>query len=226
MEIKVINNSCHQYMIDISEYSYLIETEQGIVEFFQGGNRDIYWNIIPHTNCNNFSFTISLEENPMFYLATYRMFEEIEQMKIEHLKQYIQKKTIWHNNEEITYRMSKKEKRRRKNLFKNNDPYYQLMQKNTFIWKSDAPANENQFGYEEFVYNYWIINKTDNSYIFTFKKSQKDNINYCVDINTDRSRYESYRFITWKFYQNLKNYLSPDYQITIEDYVKVLSKKQ
>lgn len=209
---------------DVADYYYQFITEDGMVEFKQCDNLDLVWHILPKKETDNFSFTIDYENNQRLYLAIQKMFEELEKEKINHLNKYITKETVWRNNEEVTYRLSKNEKRRRKQLFKNVDPYYKLIHKNTFIWQSDAPANENSIGI--FVYNYWIINKINDSYIFTFTKSKEDYYSYQVEINTDRSRYDSYRLIVWDFFKNLKTYLTEDYQITLDDYMKSLNKSK
>lgn len=209
---------------DVADYYYQFITEDGMVEFKQCDNLDLVWHILPKKETDNFSFTIDYENNQRLYLAIQKMFEELEKEKINHLNKYITKETVWRNNEEVTYRLSKNEKRRRKQLFKNVDPYYKLIHKNTFIWQSDAPANENSIGI--FVYNYWIINKINDSYIFTFTKSKEDYYSYQVEINTDRSRYDNYRLIVWDFFKNLKTYLTEDYQITLDDYMKSLNKSK
>lgn len=82
------------------------------------------------------------------------------------------------------------------------DPDYQLLYKDGyFSWQSDAPANE--LSKEGFVYNYLnILLDEDGSYILEFINNTNET-NFCVEVNTDRSRYGSIRFDVWDFFNGL-----------------------
>lgn len=83
--------------------------------------------------------------------------------------------------------------------------YNELFENGYFSWKRDAPANEETWGSnDKFVYNYFNIITNESSYSLEFINNTR-NPGFCVEINTDRSRYGSMRFDVWDLFKNLEN---------------------
>lgn len=103
--------------------------------------------------------------------------------------------------------------------------YKELFQKGYFSWKSDAPANEEAWAInEEFVYNYLNIIATNSAYELEFINNTKSP-RFCVEINTDRSRYGIMRFDIWDLYKDLENVCYKEDKTTLMDNVKQLALK-
>ena len=103
--------------------------------------------------------------------------------------------------------------------------YKELFQKGYFSWKSDAPANEESWASnDEFVYNYLNIIATESKYKLEFINNTS-NPSFCIEINTDRSRYGSMRFDIWDLFKNLENVCHKENKETLKDNVKQLALK-
>lgn len=103
--------------------------------------------------------------------------------------------------------------------------YRKLFEKGYFSWKSDAPANEEAWASnDEFVYNYLNIITTETAYKLEFINNT-NNPRFCVEINTDRSRYGRMRFNIWDLYKNLENVCCKVDKTALENNVKQIALK-
>ncbi len=114
-----------------------------------------------------------------------------------------------------------------KDMHKNSDKYgyNNLFYKGYFSWKSDALANEDQVQKrEDFIYNYFNIKELKDAFQLEFINNTNRCI-FCVEVNTDRSRYGSFRFNVWDLFNNMKEAIDNS-QITIDEYIYCLSNKE
>lgn len=159
---------------DYSNNKYYFVSECGYFEFYQLGSFDLVFTVHKFdTEKSVIFFNIDKNEYPKVYELITDMLDEIEKLK------YLRETNII------------------------RPEYKELYEKGYFSWKSDAPANENCNYKEEFIYNYFSINKGNDSYMFEFIC----NVNapyFTVEVNTDRSRYAELRFIVWDFFNGLK----------------------
>ncbi|MBE6149254.1 MAG: hypothetical protein E7170_00845 [Firmicutes bacterium] len=103
--------------------------------------------------------------------------------------------------------------------------YMELFEKGYFSWKSDAPANEEAWASNnDFVYNYLNIIEIESAYKLKFINNT-NNPRFCVEINTDRSRYGRMRFNIWDLYKNLENVCHKENKAVLEDDIKQLALK-
>lgn len=110
-------------------------------------------------------------------------------------------------------------------LRKDTLEYCDLFKKGYFSWKSDAPANEEAWASnEKFVYNYLNIKNIKSMYMLEFINNT-NNPNFCVEINTDRSRYGRLRFNIWDLYINLESVCHSEDKNVLRDDVKKLALK-
>lgn len=116
-----------------------------------------------------------------------------------------------------------------KEMYLNKDTfeYQKLFEKGYFSWKSDAPANEEAWtSNADFVYNYFNIIPDESSYKLEWINNTKKP-RFCVEINTDRSRYGSMRFYIWDLFKNLENACIKENKITLRENVRqIILKKQ
>lgn len=83
--------------------------------------------------------------------------------------------------------------------------YNELFEKGYFSWKSDAPANEESWGQtSEFIYNYFNIIPMESAYNLEMINNTNSCM-FCIEINTDRSRYDKMRFDMFKLFKNLES---------------------
>lgn len=80
--------------------------------------------------------------------------------------------------------------------------YNELFEKGYFSWQSDAPANDEQIT-GDFVYNYLNIIPVESGYKLEFINNTDDHY-FCVEVNTDRSRYDRIRFDMFKLFKKLE----------------------
>lgn len=100
--------------------------------------------------------------------------------------------------------------------------YNELFEKGYFSWKSDAPANEELWGTkDEFIYNYFNIIPMESAYILEMVNNT-DNYIFCIEINTDRSRYERIRFDVFDFFKNLEHVCHEEDSNFLKEKVKKL----
>ena len=103
------------------------------------------------------------------------------------------------------------------------DNYYQSMifKNGVISYKSDGFISEKN---GELLYCYLDIYKLDDKYLLKFTNDDSKE-RYCLEINTDRSKYGPCRFL---FVELFKNLIKIDNQITIDEYLykqKVLGRK-
>jgi len=103
--------------------------------------------------------------------------------------------------------------------------YTELFEKGYFSWKSDAPANEEEWNSNnQFIYNYFNIIPTHSAYKLEFINNT-NNPRFCVEINTDRSRYGRIRFDIWDLYKKLESVCCEDSKEVLLENVKHLAIK-
>lgn len=102
--------------------------------------------------------------------------------------------------------------------YKEKYGYTELFQNGYLYWKSDAPANE--FSLDDFIYNYFKIEKDDDGkYHMTFFNNT-DQLSFVIELNTDRSRYGILVYEFFRFLKNLEILTTHYHQITIDEYLE------
>lgn len=103
--------------------------------------------------------------------------------------------------------------------------YRELFEKGYFCWKSDAPTNDGEWTVNnELIYNYFNIIPDESIYKLEFINNT-NNCRFCVEVNTDRSRYDRIRFDIWDLYKKLE-YICPSEDATfLNETVKQLALK-
>lgn len=104
--------------------------------------------------------------------------------------------------------------------------YKELFEKGYFSWQSDAPANEEDWAASnKFIYNYFNIIPIDYAYKLEFINNT-NNPRFCIEINTDRSRYDRMRFDMWDLYKKLEKVCPLENEMFLNETVKQLYLKK
>ena len=169
-----------------SNNQYYFVNECGYLEFYQLGSFDLAFTVHKFdAEKSVISFNIDKNEYSKVYELITDMLDTIEKLK------YLRETNII------------------------SPEYKELYEKGYFSWKSDAPANEDHLGTQEKIYNYLDIIQHEDAYELKFISNFKGHYYACVvEVNTDRSRYNSLRFPVWDFFNSLEKVVK---EISIEE---------
>ena len=181
-----------KYNRDCNPNKYYFINNDSIMCFFQTLNCDLVMLVNTYNIEKEVVFSIKKEENKEVYDLITKMLNNIEEMKFI------------------------------KELNRTLPEYDELFKNGYFSWKSDAPANEDDWNKSvPFIYNYLNIKSLENEYQLIFINNINKNM-FSVEVNTDRSRYGMIRFEVFDFFKNLENVIN---QVSSYEDIRQLIKK-
>jgi len=175
-------------MEDCHKYLYEFKEDKFIINFFQSGNRDLYFNCL----CSEYLKEINIEITKSDYLL-YNCFDELYNEIIYE----IQKK--YHDSIVI------------------KEYYQKLIKNDEIIWESDDVACEAELNDGNKIYNFLIISKQEDKYILNFINNSHRK-NFSISFNTDRSKYGSFVYPFMTLVRNLEDATEENHQITIDEW--------
>ena len=184
-------------------YTYHFISDEAEMIFHQGGNFDLLFTVNPY---------------------------EFDKLKNEYT--FIIKKSEFKEVYDLITNMLKSMKKQNDEWVKLTDSadlsvmpeYKELFERGYFSWKSDAPANEVEMDHgQEKKYNCLSIIPHDDEYELVFIIGNKLSIwGFSVEVNTDRSRYNSLRFDVWTFFKKLEKVCE---ETSMEELNRILDEK-
>lgn len=200
MEIYKTKKNVHGW----NPYTYHFISDEAEMIFHQGGSFDLLFTVNPYELDklkNEYTFIIKKSEFKEVYDLITNMLKSMKKQNDEWVKRI---QAIGSSLEVMP-------------------EYKELFEKGYFSWKSDAPANEDDLETQEKKYNYFSIIPHDDEYELVFIIGYKLSIwGFSVEVNTDRSRYNSLRFDVFTFFKKLEKVCE---ETSMEELNRILDEK-
>lgn len=171
-------------------YSYTFITDDSKIFYTQIGSGDLSFLCEPKDYQDKINIVINKSDNILLYQAFNKLY----------------------NN--VIYEMSFNEH------YFVGPVYERLYDGNKLSFQSDAMADEENMynGSKERAYNYLNVSKNDDTFELEFINNS-GNKKFCIEFNTDRSRYERLVFHFVILIRDLKDVTEPCRQITTDEYL-------
>ena len=166
-----------------SPYTYYFINDEAVMFFDQGENGDLSFTVESNLEYEKEEYTFAIKKSE---------FKEVYDLITNMLESMKKRNDEWVKR---AYECGSK--------IDMMPEYRELFEKGYFYWKSDAPANEDELGWERVKkYNYLSIIPHDDEYELVFTIGYKSIWLWgdTVSVNTDRSRYNVLRFDVWDFF--------------------------